>query len=38
MKKNIMIINFGTHFGGTEKYIYDIVKYINLENTELKVK
>lgn len=31
MKKNIMILNLGSHFGGTEKYIFNIVENINLD-------
>ncbi|MBC6004076.1 MAG: glycosyltransferase family 4 protein [Paeniclostridium sordellii] len=37
MKKNIMIINFGTHFGGTEKYIHDIIKNLDLEKYNLHI-
>lgn len=35
--KNVMILNLGSHFGGTEKYILNIVKNINLNEYNIHI-
>lgn len=37
MKKNIMIINLGSHFGGTEKYILNIIENIDLDKFNVHI-